>query len=47
MGLGPLSKAVEDIRARAAKDGETPPTDRERRRKEFESWLSSTKWREK
>ncbi len=45
IGLDPLQKSIESIRARAKAEGEVPPRDPQRRREEFEAWIRETGWR--
>ena len=45
VGLQPLATTVERQRAAALAEGERPPADRARRRREFERWLREVGWR--
>jgi hypothetical protein len=45
VGLGPLSDAVAEMRARAAAEGERPPADLAKRRAAFEDWARRVGWR--
>lgn len=45
VGLPPLADAIAHIRARAAAEGDTAPTDRQRRQADFEVWARRVGWR--
>jgi len=45
VGLGPLSEKVDEMRTRAAAEGEQRPRDFEQRQKEMVAWARSVGWR--
>ncbi len=45
VGLGPLSEKTEEMRSRAAAEGNKPPRDFQKRQKEMEAWARSVGWR--
>lgn len=45
VGLGPISEAIAEMRARAAADDETAPSNLATRRAQFEAWAKSVGWR--
>jgi hypothetical protein len=45
VGLGPLSEKTEEIRQRAAAEGDEPPRDFEKRKQEMDDWARSVGWR--
>lgn len=45
VGLGPLSEKTEEIRQRAAAEGNEPPRDFQKRQKEMDAWARSVGWR--
>lgn len=45
VGLPPLVDSITEMRARAAAEGELPPSDIERRRAAFEAWARRVGWR--
>lgn len=45
VGLPPIAEAIAEMRARAAAEGERPPADLAKRRREFESWARRVGWR--
>lgn len=44
VGLEPLARRVEHVRRRQRAEGESPPRDIEKRRREMESWAKSVGW---
>lgn len=44
VGLGPLSDRIEEARRRAESEGETPPHDFEKRKRDAEDWARSVGW---
>jgi hypothetical protein len=45
LGLEALDRRVRELRDRAAREGERPPTDRPARRRQFDTWLQEVGWR--
>jgi len=45
VGLPPLAETVAALRARAKRDGETPPGDPQARQRAFEAWAKRVGWR--
>jgi uncharacterized coiled-coil protein SlyX len=45
VGLKPLAERLADMQRNAAAEGEKPPVDAARKRKEAEAWMKKTGWR--
>ena len=45
LGLGTMDQRVREMRESAAREGERAPTNREVRRRRFETWLQEVGWR--
>lgn len=46
VGLPPITETIAAMRAQAAADNETPPTDRAKRRADFVAWARRVGWRD-
>jgi len=45
VGLGPIEEKIEELRARARSEGDTPPQAPAKRRKDAEDWARKVGWR--
>lgn len=45
VGLGPLAEKTEEMRLRAAAEGDEPPRDYQKRQDEMDAWARSVGWR--